>query len=86
MGLKRWWQSLWERLWVPFYCRFAFFHLMRSREDGSFIVVYDRKEPTVEGYYILSSSWTPRGCRRSAETEVWWESLVDIPQWRVVGR
>ena len=76
--LRRRWVDIWDRIWVPFYCRFAWFHLMRAKSDGHFIIVYDRNpEPQVEGYYIESSSWTPAGCRRAASNTIYWDALVE---------
>ncbi len=68
--------------WLPVYCRFAWFHLMRAESDGHFIIVYQRKNvpdsgPRVDGYRIDSSSWTPSGCQRAAQGSVFWDKLMD---------
>lgn len=75
-SLREWWH---DRVWVPFYCRFAYFHLFRHREDGHFIVVFDwwSDEPTVDGYAIECSFWTPWGARRAATSAVFFDRLVD---------
>ncbi len=76
--LRRWWADKWEEWYVPFYCRFAHFHLMRARSDGHYIIVHDfNHEPQVDGYYIETSCWTPRGCRRAAATSIWFNAMVD---------
>lgn len=67
--------------WVPIYCRFAWFHLMRAESDGHFIIVYQRKGltddgPRVEGYHISSSSMTPAGCYKAARGDVFFDKLT----------
>lgn len=71
-----WWN---DRVWVPFYCRFAWFHLMRHErltDVRGFIIVYQRRgEPHVQGYRIESSHWTPRGCRRAIGPTMFFDAL-----------
>lgn len=72
------WQWWVDYPWTTFYCRHAHFHLMRSRINGQFIIVWDRRnhEPKVHGYTIEVGCWTPRGCHRAARASVFWDRLV----------
>ena len=76
-GFWDWWIY---SVWIPFYCRLAFFHLMCHSKDATFIIVFDcwrADEPQVTDYYIVSSHWTPWGCRRSASASIFWNCLMD---------
>ena len=76
MRLHDWWI---DRVWVPFYCRFHYFHLMRHREDLTYIIVFsfNFRGPEVSDYCIVSSHWTPWGCYRSCGTNGFWERLME---------
>lgn len=67
--------------WITFYCRFHFFHLMRNEWTGAYVIVFDwnTKLDEIDDYYIVSSSWTPWGCKRSIESEQFFEALMKEP-------
>lgn len=67
--------------WITFYCRFHFFHLMRHERTGAYIIVFDwnTKLDEIDDYYVVSSSWTPWGCKRSIDSEIFWEALMKEP-------
>lgn len=84
-SIRQWWYRTWpyrwyETTWTYFYCRHAHYHLMRHKASGAFIVVYDREcddAPQIDGYAIVVACWTPKGCQKAAENEVWYERFVE---------
>ena len=75
-----WWIG---EFYIPWYVRHAHWHVVRSIEDGHFLIVYhrDRRDDMDEvisrPYYCVTSCLTYRGARKAIRSELNWDRLKD---------